>query len=219
MTSRGGRHVRPDDIERFEAEGGPPREEDAAAGHVSVGAAFGQGQIGIAVLQDEGPPDSAGSGDESQRPGVERHYTARRLERLPAAPGEEIIDALCTVLAEVGPLETRPDIYIDVADGGSDLLGALEARHLPARVWSVAVTFGDEYEVNDREVRAGKQALLSRLYILLRDGQLHLPPDPRFVELKDLLPQPEDLRLENDPVVKAIALALHGLPRRPWGPL
>jgi hypothetical protein len=39
------------------------------------------------------------------------------------------------------------------------------------------------------------------------------------MDLKDQLMRPESLRLENDPVVKAIALALHGLPRRPWGPL
>lgn len=207
-----------DAIERFEDEGGPSRDEASPAGDISIGVALSDTETAIALLSDEERHD-ASEVDQSQRPRVERHYTVLRLEHLPTGQTEEVVNAITNVVHDVGPRDCRLDMYVDVDGAGTAVFPKLEAQALPARIWQVTITTGDEYEVEDRIVRAGHGALLARLQQLLKDDQLHLPADPDLLDLKDKLLEAESQPDSSNPAITAIALALHGLPRRPWGPL
>lgn len=150
-----------------------------STGIITIGVDIGQKRDPTAVcvvevLEQIQTPDPLHYWEE---PAVTTIYTVRFLERLPLGmPYPRIADRLVQIAEGVRfkMPEANIRLYVDQTGVGAPVVDQLRER-ISHPLTGVTLAAGERLTVHDNEARLGKAYLVSRLQVLLQNGQIRLP--------------------------------------------
>jgi len=158
---------------------------------ITVGVDIGQKRdptaVVVAEVSEERPPVDPLHFWEEKPPVT--IYTARFLERLPlGTPYPKVVERLSAIVERITAKMPKAEVrlYVDATGVGAPVVDLLRQR-IAAPIVAVTLAAGERLTLRGQEARLGKAFLVSRLQVLLQNGQIRLPKTGEAMALADEL--------------------------------
>ena len=116
-------------------------------------------------------------------------YTVRFLERLPLGLSyPKMVDRITEIAQRLHSKDPKANVwlYVDCTGVGAPVVDLLRQR-IAVPITAVTLAAGEKLTVRGQEARLGKAFLVSRLQVLLQNGQIRLPKTSEAEALADEL--------------------------------